>query len=315
MTRVKTTRLNPRGAGRRTMHGTPKKVNRRKLSPEQIRYFGTARQRAALGRKRATKRAAVPHRRKATSRSRKNPAWLLTMAPVAGVNPRKETKAMPATKKRRKAVKKSTAKRKHTRRVVARSTNPKRRNRTRTRTKTVVRYRKSNPKVVVRYRTKRHNRRRAVARRKNPDIFGSALGSKDSLKMIGGGIVGVAAVKLIPTLLPANMIPQIASSSIGKLGIAAVTATVAGWAAGKLDKRFGEGVMFGGWMMVAAVGINIIAPSVYTQYIGMGDFVPGRFPVPQNPVRGALPAAPAAPAASGAVMKSSRLGSAYQPAY
>lgn len=190
----------------------------------------------------------------------------------------------------------------------------------RPRTKTVVKYRarKSNPKVVVRYR-KRHNKKHVRKTKRNPDIFGSRLGSKESLKMIGGGIVGVAAVKLVPTFLPTSMLGSIATSSFGKLAIAAVTATVAGWAAGKADKKFGEGVMFGGWMMVAAVGINIVAPSLYTQYIGMGDFVPGRFAVPQNPVRGAI-AAPAAvpshmPSASGKAMISSGMGRAYVPAY
>ena len=308
MTRVQVRKIsNPSGVRKKVT------AKRKNLSPKQVRYFGTKRQKAALARKKVSNKTSRPRAKRST-----NPAWLVTLGPVAGVNPKKRRNTVPATKKAKQR-KKVAANRKRTRRAVASNPRRKKKNAVRTRTRTVVKYkyRKSNPKVVVRYRSKKRNSRRGkTVRKRNPDIFGAQLGSKDSLKMLGGGVVGVAVVKIIPTLLPAGTIASIASSSFGKIAVAAVTATVAGWGAGKLDKRFGEGVMFGGWMMVTAVIINTVAPSLYSQYIGMGDFVPGKFVVPQNPVRAALPsAAPAMPAASGAAMKTSRLGSAYQPAY
>lgn len=216
-------------------------------------------------------------------------------------------------KRRRKVAasrpKRRVAKRNPARRVKRRRVNsaPKRRTR-----------RKSNPRVVVRYRKSR-NRRRTSRTKRNPDIFGARLGSKDSLKMIGGGIAGVAAAKFLPTLLPANMLVGVASSNLGKTAISLGAALVAGFAASKLDTRFGQGVYFGGIMQAASVGLNAFLPSLYrTLNIGMagvGDFVPGQFAVPQNPVRGQISAPSHAVAPSGSRVTMSGLARAYAPAY
>lgn len=205
---------------------------------------------------------------------------------------------MPATKRRKKT--KAVAKK---RRVVA--TNPKRR---RTRMKA------SNPKVVVRYRTRKTNRRKVYAK-KNPNIFGSRLGSKDSIKMIGGGLAGVVATKFLPTMIPTSVAPQLVTTNLGRVAVSAVAALVAGWAASKVDVRFGEGVYFGGFMQVASVGLNTFLPSVYKSLgVGLGDFAPGQFAVPQNPLRQiAAPSHASAP--NGAVTRTSSLGRAYAPAY
>lgn len=138
--------------------------------------------------------------------------------------------------------------------------------------------------------------------------------------MIGGGIAGVAAAKFLPTLLPANMIAGVASSNLGKTAISLGAALVAGWAATKfINPQFGQGVYFGGVMQAASVGFNAFLPALYrTLNIGMagvGDFVPGQFAVPQNPVRSI--AAPSAhmPSASGSRVTMSGLARAYAPAY
>ncbi len=217
------------------------------------------------------------------------------------------------TKKRRKV-----AANRPKRRRVAKS-NPHRRTKRYNRTPK-RRTRRNGPKVVIRYRARKANRRRHTMTRHNPDIFGARLGSKDSLKMIGGGIAGVAAAKFLPTLLPTNMLAGVASSNLGKTAISLGAALVAGYAASKLDNRFGQGVYFGGVMQAASVALNAFLPSIYkTLNIGMagvGDFVPGQFPVPQNPVRGAI-APPSAhmPSASGSRVTMSGLARAYAPAY
>lgn len=209
------------------------------------------------------------------------------------------------TKTRRRVAKRNPVRKTHRRRSVNRAA-PRRRRRA------------SNPKVVIRYRTKKRNTRRHVTHR-NPDIFGARLGSKDSLKMIGGGIAGVAAAKFLPTLLPTTMLAGVASSNLGKTAISLGAALVAGWAASKLDSRFGQGVYFGGIMQAASVGLNAFLPSLYkTLNIGMagvGDFVPGQFAVPQNPVRAGIAAPAHAQAPSGSRVTMSGLARAYAPAY
>lgn len=278
-------------------------VRRRKLSAKQIKFFGTKAQKAALKRKRTASRSAAPIHRSRTApvakRRTTNPAWVVTLGPA--VNPHKRSNTMPAkrkTKNRRKTVK-VVAKRR--RRVVA--TNPKRRT-----------HRTANPKVVVRYRTRKANRRRAGVKR-NPNIFGSRLGSKESMKMIGGGLAGVVATKFLPTMIPANIAPQLVTTNLGRVAVSAAAALVAGWAASKVDARFGEGVYFGGFMQVASVGLNTFLPAVYKSLgVGLGDFAPGQFAVPQNPLRIAAPGSHSM-APSGALTRTSNLGRAYAPAY
>ncbi len=114
------------------------------------------------------------------------------------------------------------------------------------------------------------------------------------------------------------MLAGLASSNIGKTAISLGAALVAGFAATKLDHRFGQGVYFGGIMQAASVGLNAFLPSIYRTLnigmAGMGDFVPGQFAVPQNPVRGiAAPAHAMAPSGSRVTM--SGLARAYSPAY
>lgn len=299
---VKVRRLaNPRRVVRRKTRANPPKHRSRKMTPRQVKYFGTARQKAALRRSRAAKQVHRSRSKPVAKRRSTNPAWIVTLGPA--VNPRKKRSTMAAKAHRRKAHK-VTVNRKRRRRVVAK--NPHRK---------THRRRTANPKVVVRYRTRKHNRRRHAVKR-NPNIFGSRLGSKESMKMIGGGLAGVVATKFLPTMIPPTMAPQLVTTNIGRTAVSAAAALVSGWAASKLDARFGEGVYFGGFMQVASVALNAFLPSVYrTLGIGLGDFVPGQFVVPQNPVRGAIAAGSHMPSASGALTRSSSLGRAYAPAY
>lgn len=212
-----------------------------------------------------------------------------------------------AAKAKRRTARKVTVNRKRRRRVVAR--NPHRATHRR-------RTRRTNPKVVVRYRTRRHNRRRHAVKR-NPSVFGARLGSKQSLTMIGGGLTGVVATKFLPTLIPTSMAPQLMTSNIGRTAVSLGAALASGWLATKfVGAPFGEGVYFGGLMQTASVALNTFLPAVYkTLGIGLGDFVPGQFAVPQNPVRGAISGGSHMPAPAGSLTRTSSLGRAYQPAY
>src|SRR5215472_5495593 len=138
----------------------------RKMTPKQIRFFGTKRQKAALKAKHHRVRANPPVKRKRrmaatrkTHRSRSNPGPLLvTLGPA--VNPRQRRKNVATkTKKRRSNASHSR------RRVRAASPIPRHRPRTRPATRN-TRRRRANPamtKVVYRYRNAR--RRKVNARR------------------------------------------------------------------------------------------------------------------------------------------------------
>jgi hypothetical protein len=172
--------------------------------------------------------------------------------------------------------------------------------------------------VIVRYRTRRANRRRkGVRRRSNPDLFGARLGSKASMKMIGGGIAGVALTKFVPTLIPSTMMPSLMTTNLGRTAVSFAAALVSGFLASKVDREFGQGVYFGGLLQAVSVGLNAFLPAQFGALgTGLGDFAPGRFVVPQNPLRVAAPASSGhLPAASGARVTMSGLARAYAPAY
>lgn len=157
-------------------------------------------------------------------------------------------------------------------------------------------YRNSNRRSN-RGRSRRMNYRR---RRHNPQLFGRS-GMKDMLLMVGGGLVGVAATKYLPTLIPASMLASFGSSSLVSVAITGAGAFVAGWLAGKISKEFGEAVLFGGLMQTGSSLLNAFAPASVSGALalsGVGDIVPtGMFPVPNNQFRSYVPPAP--PAAAG----------------
>lgn len=306
--KLATSASNPRRVVARKKKSNPK---RRHMPDKQIRHFGTARQKAALKARNARKRVKVSHRSRTVKRS-PNPAWVVTLGPA--INPhQRSSKTVPAAKRKSRAKRHVKAHRKNRRRVAARNPH-------RARTKPAARRRRtrraSNPKVIVRYRTKRRNSRKGVKRHRNPDLFGARLGSKDSLKLIGGGIAGVAATKFLPTMIPPTMAPQLLTTNLGRTAVSFVAAFASGWVASKLDHRFGQGVYFGGFMQATSVALNAFVPAAYKALgIGLGDFVPGRFTVPQNPV--AISQAPSGhlPAPSGSRVTMSGLARAYTAAY
>ncbi len=202
---------------------------------------------------------------------RRNPALLVTLG---AVNPQKKRKVKVAKKRKRNPVTRSRRSRNAATRVIVVAPKRKRRN-------SAVRRRRSNP------------RRRISVRRRNPSVFGSRLGSGQTLSMIAGGLIGVTAAKVIPGMLPASLI----STPIMKLVATGASAWLAGLLAGKVfSGPFSEAVFFGGLMQTGSIGLNIFVPSL-GQRIGlaggMGDLVPGQFSVPQNPLM--IPAPPVAP--------------------
>lgn len=238
---------------------------RRRLTPEQIRYFGTARQRAALKRRRSSARK--------NASGVRNPALVVTLG---ALNPQRRTPTMAATKRRRR---KNTSGARRRRRIISRVS------------------------AAAPYKSRHRNpsyRRQAVRfRRRNPVMFGSKPFSGAGAQMVLGGLLGVAGTKFVARMIPAGL-----SGFAGTFGPVinnAVGALVIGWVAGKAAKGpFGDAVLFGGMMQVGSTLINTLVPNLRLADIpialsgrGMGEFVPGGFVVPQNPVKG-LPAPPPA---------------------
>ncbi len=190
-----------------------------------------------------------------------------------------------ATRKRRKA--RNPRRRRHVTAVA-----PVRRRRRRNSARRRVYRRRRNPVMAVTRRRRRrvvgHRRRRNSRRsyRRNPAIFGRS-GGKDLLMMVGGGLIGVAATKFLPTLIPSSITSMLGASPIVGVGMTIAGAFAASWLAKRVSTELGDAVLFGGLMQAGSVLLTAFAPaSVASQLAlsGMGDIVPGWFAVPQNPV-------------------------------
>lgn len=285
MTVTKVRKLsNPHGKKRRN----PKAKAKKRLSPKQIKFFGTARQRAALKRRRkpATRRAAKQNPVKTVKRrkARRNPAHMITLG---FINPQRKgtgRKMAKRTKKRNPAA-------------------PKRRRRNTTARKAAPKRRRRNSNIVMMAPTRRRRTGRRAARRnpsrrtrRNPMPGG---GGKGTLELVLGGLGGVMVGKYVSNMPALSMLT---SSPIGKAMVAGVSGYVAGYAVSRFagQKGLGEGVTLGGLLEAVAIVATNYIPGIGGN-IGLGDFVPAQFAVPQNVVTAGqrqmmLAAAAAAPA-------------------
>lgn len=288
MTRQRVTRLaNPRRKTR-TRSSTPRK--RATVRKRRRNGVGTRNRKGQF-----VKASKVRTRKAVKRRTRRANPVLVTLG---AVNPRpiKRRKTKVARRRRRN----STVTRRRRRRANPVAAAPRRRRRT---VRAVRRRRRrSNPVVVVTRRRRRntyrsHRRRngRRSYRRRNPSVFGRSVASVGAIEMVTGGLIGVAAAKLIPTYLPA----QFLGTPVMRIIATGASAYVASMAVGKIRPHMADAVFFGGLMQTFSVLLNTFLPSIGSQ-IGlsgygrdMGDFVAGQFAVPQNPIVFPQPPAPA----------------------
>lgn len=234
--------------------------------------------------------------RRVVRRRKTNPV-LIELSSLAGLNPRRRRTSKVAKRKYRR-----------TRRTTA---NPRRRRRSNVRRHATVhrvvrRRRRSNPMAVAPVRRRRrytrrhvgvvHHRRRWMngrRRRRNP-LFGQS-GAKNYAMMIGGGLVGVAAAKYIPTIIPSSITATMGTSPIMSIVISGAGAFAAGYLAKRfVGNEFGEAVLFGGLMQTGSLILSAFAPAPLNTALalsGLGDIMPGYFPVPQNSITGRPPVA------------------------
>jgi len=116
--------------------------------------------------------------------------------------------------------------------------------------------------------------------------------------MVGGGLVGVAATKYLPTLLPTSITSGLGGGPIMSVVITGAGAFAASWIARMLLGKTGAGgefadaILFGGLMQTGSAALNAFAPPSIAGKLalsGVGDIVPGWYSVPQNPVTSRAP--------------------------
>lgn len=293
---------NPRKGGKSRTRRFAARLKRRKANPKMTRNrHGQFVRRAKVKRtiKRRAARKTNPVRRRKTSavkrvvrRRRKRNPFLVELGMV---NPRRRSKSV-ARKYRRRKVKANPRRRRAVARVSRKRTyrrrrrNPvavapvRRRRRRRTAANPVRHYRRRRRNSTMR----RVSRRRHYSRRSNP--FGTS--TKDMVTLAGGILVGVAAAKYIPTLLPAGILPAGSSPYTGIL-ITGAAAFAAGYLAHRfMPGSFANGVMAGGVALTLSQLLNAVAPPSLSSSLalsGVGDILPGYYVVPQNPITNRAP--------------------------
>lgn len=259
-----------------------KRTTKKKMSAKQIKFFGSARQRAAL---KASRRKKV---------TKKNPKTRVrTRVVVKKVYVRAKTRKRNPAKKRVRVAKR---RRKNPQIISLGLLNPskgrvtvtKRKRRSTTAKRRVRRH--SNPKrrVVV---MKKHHRRGTSRRRRtsNPNLMGNG-------KRVIAALGGFAAMKVLKGFVPASLTTSPAMGVAVDLGLAMAV----GYGAAKFAPHSADDIQLGALITVANSAINAFFPSLagYVGVSGMGIYQQARFAVPENPItRGYVP--PASPSTKG----------------
>jgi hypothetical protein len=147
-----------------------------------------------------------------------------------------------------------------------------------------------------------HNPRtaRRMRRYSSRNPFGTT--GKQMFEIGGGILVGVAATKYIPTLIPSSVSSMVGGGTFGAVLMTGAGAFAAGWLAQKfIPGSFAQGVFYGGIAQTISSLLNAIAPPQLSGALalsGVGDIIPTQgFTVPNPSVR--APLMMAAPAAGG----------------
>lgn len=153
----------------------------------------------------------------------------------------------------------------------------------------VTRRRRSNPvRRVVYMKAKKRNSSRRRSRRNPVSLFGSSMSTVQVAKVLGSGLLGVAATKAVLPMLPAAF----TGSVLTRLVSGVVVAGALGYAGSKfISSDVGSGLLFGGLMQAVSEGLNSVIPPLpvigtigLSGRRGVGDFVPAKFTIPENPV-------------------------------
>ncbi len=225
---------------------------------------------------------ATKHRRTV----KKNPVLI----ELGMLNPRKRSNRV--AKSKRKSHRSSNPRRRYAKAKTARRTTHRRR----TAPNPAPRSRRR--RYAVAYR--KHNTRRVARRYGHRNPFGAT--GKQMFEIGGGILVGVAATKYIPTLIPSSISSMVGGGTFGSVLMTGAGAFAAGWIAQKfMPGSFAQGVFYGGIAQTMSALLNAIAPASLSSQLalsGVGDIIPTQgFTVPNPSVR--APLMMAAPAGGG----------------
>lgn len=125
------------------------------------------------------------------------------------------------------------------------------------------------------------------------------FGSKQLLEMSAGMLVGVAAAKYIPTILPASITSALPATSFTAPLITGASTLIAYWGASKfLPSDVAKGVALGGASLTLSQVLNVVAPPNIAGPLrlnGVGDIVQTQgFSVPNRSMQPAVMPMPAA---------------------
>ena len=236
-----------------------------------------------VNRGRVAKRRIPPTVRKKSVRKHRpagNPAHLLHLGYI---NPKRSKSVASTTRRRRRNARRATS------RVYRATHNRRRRHHTVTNRRRHNR-RTHNPTRRVVVMARRHNRRH---RAHNP-AFLHGMKPMQVLQGAAGVLAGVAATKAIVGMLPAAA----TSSNIVAAASSIAVAIGVGWLGGMVNPQFGLAALYGGIAQAGSQLLNEYIPSVGSVVglsgvrANLGDFVPGRFTVPQNPILDGNPQLP-----------------------
>jgi len=222
---------------------------------------GSVRRVANRGRVRRVHRSRRAPSRQKSSSSRGNPAYLLTLGPM---NPKRSATVAKHRKRRRSA---------HRARHVSNA-------RSRRRSGRRVSMSARSVMALARGHRRRNSGRRHNHRSRNP--MATSISLQRPAKVITaavGVLIGVAATRAIVSALPAT----ITGSNLYSTLAAAAVAIGLWWIGSMVSPEFGAAAGLGGIAEAGSVALNSFLPSVGS-YVSLGDFVPGKFVVPQNPV-------------------------------
>lgn len=188
---------------------------------------------------------------------------------LGSMNPKKGS-----TMAKKKTKKKSTAHRA----TVARGKNRKTR-RTKKRSTTMT----ANSIRALIKRGKKSGKRKPNRGSRNPMATSISLNRPSKVVEAGVGVLlGVAVTKGLVAALPANITNSPLYSSVAAAGVAFAI----WWGGSMVSAEFGAALGIGGIAEAGSIALNGFLPDVGAKLAlnGVGDFVPGRFTVPQNPV-------------------------------
>lgn len=150
-----------------------------------------------------------------------------------------------------------------------------------------------NPTLMFRKPEKKNGgaRRHKPRTAQNPfdiRLGGQVLPAKSAVKILLGGLLGVAGTKMATPLL-ANAVNLDTSSNVTKTAATAAVAFAGGKAAEAIDKEIGLGYQFGAYMHTFSLALNTFVPQVGSKIALNGGRGVGRYVQVQQSRPGAPP--------------------------